>query len=110
VLAFQQKSDGPSARLIVTRDEGYLGGGCYLALWINGTLAARLDPGETSHFYVAPGEAILRVGYDPQGKGLCALSPSDEWTERETVLKSDEEKHFRILLDLNGKTDIQRTD
>lgn len=109
VLAFQTKLEGPSGKLIVTRDEGFLGGGCFYALSINGIVAARLDVGETSAFFVSPGEVLLRAGRDPQGKALCALG-QDEWTQRETLVRDKETKYFRLSIDMNGKTDIQRAD
>lgn len=107
VLAFQTKPEGPSGKLIVTRDEGFLGGGCFyalsIALSINGTVAARLDVGETSAFFVSPGEVLLLAGRDPQGKALCALG-QDEWTQRETLVRDKETKYFRLSIDMNGKT------
>lgn len=109
VLAFQQKTQNTTATLVVTRDEGFLGGGCYYAVLINGTLAARLDVGETCRFFLTPGEILLRSGRDPQGKGLCALG-QDQWTQRETILRQNEIKFFRLSIDVNGKTDIQRAD
>jgi hypothetical protein len=58
---------------------------------------------------VNAGDVLLRVGRDPQGKGLCAFGKG-EWTQRETVLRPDETKYFRLSIDANGKTDIQRGD
>jgi hypothetical protein len=73
VLAFQSAGGDKTCTLTVIRDEGFPGGGCYCAIWVNRILAARLDVGEFVHFHVEPGEVLLRVGWDPQGKGLCAL-------------------------------------
>lgn len=109
VLAFQTKRTPDAGTLVITRDTGFGGGGCFYAVSVNGTLAARLDVGETSRFFVDPGEVLLRVGRDPQGKGLCAFGKS-EWTQRETVLRAGETKYFRLSIDVNGKTDIQRGD
>ncbi|MHB1175994.1 MAG: hypothetical protein ACYCZJ_12810 [Sulfuriferula sp.] len=109
ILAYQEKKAETTSTLVVTRDAGFLGGGCYYGLSINGILAARLDVGETSRFYLSPGEILLRVGRDPLGNGLCAAG-QDEWTQRETVLKQHEMKFFRLSIDANGKTDIQRAD
>lgn len=109
LLAFQEKPNGSSGMLTVTRDAGFLGGGCYYAVSINGTTAARLDVGEKSTFYVPAGEVILRAGRDPYGKALCGLG-QDEWTQRETLLKAGEAKYFRMSIDANGKSDIQRAD
>jgi hypothetical protein len=109
LLAYQEKKPETTSTLVVTRDSGFLGGGCYYALSINGTLAARLDVGESSRFFLTPGEILLRVGRDPEGKGLCAMG-KDEWTQRETILRQNEMKYFRLSIDANGKTDIQRSD
>ena len=109
ILAFQQKNPSTTATLIVTRDEGFIVGGCYCSLFINGTLAARLDVGETSRFFLDPGDILLRVGRDPQGKGLCSAG-QDYWTQRETILRPGEIKYFRLLIDANGATDIQRSE
>lgn len=109
VLAFQTPSGEKTATLTVVRDEGIVGSACYCAVYINQVLAARLDVGEFARFYVEPGEVLLRVGWDPQGKGLCGLS-ADNWTQRETFLKSGEKKSFRLSIDQNAKLDIHRSD
>ena len=109
VLAFQARLTGPEGTLVVIRDAGFIGGGCYYAVSINGTTAARLDVGERSSFFVTPGEVLLRAGRDPHGKALCSLG-QDDWTQRETVVKDGETKYFRLSIDANGKTDIQRAE
>ncbi|MDP2882483.1 MAG: hypothetical protein Q8N89_12965 [Azonexus sp.] len=109
IFAFQDKTATNSATAVVTRDDGFLGSGCYYGFWINGVLAARLDVAETSSFFVEPGEHVLRVGIDPQGKGLCSAG-SGNWTQRETILRANEPKFFRLSLDLNGKADIERSE
>ena len=80
-----------------------------MALWINQTLAARLDTSEVAKFYLEPGEILLRVGRDPQGKGLCALG-QDQWVQRETILRPGEQKTFRMTTGDNGQFDIIRSD
>ncbi len=104
-----QAPEADSGNLIVTRDQGYLGSGCFYALSINGALAARMDVGESARFFVPPGELLLRVGRDPQGRSLCGVG-QDDWTQRESFVKPGETKYFRLSIDANGKTDIQRTD
>jgi hypothetical protein len=109
VLAFQTPTSDKTATLTMIRDEGFIGGGCYYAVSINGILAARLDPAEFVRFYMEPGEILIRYGRDPQGQGLCVpFEGLDNWTQRETFLKSGEKKSFRLTIDMNGKTDIQR--
>ena len=108
LLAFQESHEGATATVVVTRDRGIPGIACYLALTINGTLAARIAAKETATFYVEPGETLLRVGGDPLGRALCGMS-EDYWTQRETILRAHETKHFRLTI--NGvKFDIERSD
>jgi hypothetical protein len=108
LLAFQEPTAAGSS-IVVTRDTGLLGSGCFYAFLINGKLAARFNPAETATFYVEPGELLLRSARDPEGKGLCALG-QDQWTQRETLLRADERKYFRLSIGADGKTDIQRTE
>lgn len=109
-IAFQCSDATKSSILTVIRDEGVMaGGGCYMALWINKTLAARLDTSEVARFCLEPGELLLRVGRDPQGKGLCATG-QDHWIQRETVLGPSEQKTFRMTTGFFGEFDIIRTD
>jgi hypothetical protein len=108
ILAFQTPPRGPSGTIVVTRDKGFNGSPCYYALFINGMLAARLATSETATFYMPPGDLLLRSGRDPEGRGLCGTF-KNEWTERETILKDGEKKYFRLSIDSNGKTDIERT-
>ena len=110
VLAFQTPTSDKSATLTMIRDEGFLGGGCYYAVSINGVLAARLNPTEFARFYLEPGEILMRYGRDPQGQGLCSSFHESDWTQRETLLKPGEKKFFRLTIDQMGKTDIQRAD
>lgn len=106
IFAFQQKTPSTTSTLIVTRDEGFRESGCYCSLVINDTLAARLDVGETSRFFLDPGEIRLRVLRDSQGKGLCGGSQM-YWTQRETNLRPGEIKYFRLLIDAKRSADIQ---
>lgn len=109
LLAFQEQSPETGATLIVTRDKGFLGGGCYYGFFINNNLAARFDVAESAKFYVKPDEIVLRSGRDPQGRSLCGAGQK-EWTQRETVLQEGQTKYFRLSTDVNAKTDIQRAD
>ncbi len=109
IVTFQAPIAEPSGTLVVTRDKGMLGSGCYYGFFINNVLAARFDNSETATFHVAAGELVLRYGRDPQGRGLCATM-KQEWTQRETILRDGETKYFRLSIDVNGKMDIQRAD
>lgn len=94
--------------IIVTRDSGAFGGACYLGFAIDRTFLARFDTGETATFRVSPGEHLVQVMRDPEAKGLCAAT--DLGATRETSIKVNETKHFRLLIDRTGFVDVQRTD
>lgn len=105
VLAFQTQTSDKVAILAVVRDDGPAR--CFAGLYINEVLAARLDVAEVARFFIEPGDVLLRVGWDPQGVGFCF---SNDWTQRETILKPGEQKSFRMTHDVNGRWDIFRLD
>ena len=108
-LAYQTELKSPSGALVISRDDGFLGSGCYYAMYINGVMAARFDTGEKAKFFVPAGEVLLRMARDPLGKGLCSAG-QDQWTQRESYLKDRETKHFRMTIDMNGRVDVQRSE
>ena len=110
LLALQEKSSVNSGTIVVVRDEGFINGGCYLSFAINGALVGRFDVAEIAQFYVQPGEHMLRVSSDPQGKALCSYGYDTIWTQRETMLKPNDKKVFRLSIDANGKYDVQRVE
>jgi hypothetical protein len=107
LLVLQEAAPDRTAKLIVTRDQGFVGSGCYLSFLINGVHAGRFDVGETAQFHVAPGELVLGSRFDLLGRGLCG--GREDVTLRETLLRSGETKHFRLSIDSAGKTDVQRS-
>ena len=107
LFAFQERTQTTNATVVVTRDKGFLGSGCYLSFFLSGTHAARFDVGETAQFHVEPGEILLRSGPDLMGQGLCGFG-QDYWMQRETTLRAGETKHFR--LSIGPPLDIQRGD
>jgi hypothetical protein len=76
LLAFQDQAPG-TARVEVTRDAGFMGGGCYLALMYGGKLIGRFDPEEHATFWLPVGKVDLAAAPDPLGRGLCSISTSD---------------------------------
>jgi hypothetical protein len=97
LFAFQSPAQGEST-LIVTRDKGFVGGGCNTALSIDGRRAAEIGSGETAKFRVAPGEHI--VSASSCGSGL---------KERETSIKAGSTKKFRISIDSAMSMDLSPT-
>lgn len=95
-LAYQTNSP-QFFRLDVTRDEGFMGGGCYIALEIDGALAGRFDTEEMGTFYVPSATPKLRVIPDPMGKGLCALGGWNPVAENYKLIR-DKPNRYRISL------------
>lgn len=104
VTGLQQKNND-SAKVIVVRDSGNVGGACYATVFIDGTPVAKLDTGEKAAFYVSPGERIVGVAFD--GKGLCSFGGTRE--ERDISVKAGESKFYRIFTDAYGNMDIKPT-
>jgi hypothetical protein len=94
LLAYVEKQDG-FATVEVTRDAGFMDGGCYIGLVIAGKLAARFDTQETAEFHVPAGESNMAVVRDPLGRGLCSFGAWEPVPEH-YLLKPDSPNLFRI--------------
>lgn len=70
VLAYQQSLEN-GGEVVVTRDFGLRGGGCYIAVLIDRQLAARIHVGEVVRFQVPAGARIVSIGTDPLDDTLC---------------------------------------
>lgn len=108
LLAYQTGGD---ATIVVTRDIGMIGGGCYLGLLIDKTLAAKLDPGERASFSVSSGEHLVAPSWI-EGKGLCGAFYSAERAEArrratEITLKPGETKRYRIHTSTDGESTLE---
>lgn len=96
------------AEIVVVRDAGFLGGGCFHALTVNRQLVARIDTGETLRLRVPAGELLLTVGADPEGRALCGLQ-RDYRVQREFSIRPGEVKHYRLVVGPGG-LDVMRSD
>jgi hypothetical protein len=105
-LAFQQAREGATAIVVVTRDTGFFGIACFYAVAINGSVAARLRGGETSQFYLVPGEARIKAVPDPQATGLCSIGQSGDGSDLRVNLAPNETKRFRLHIDKHGDLHI----
>ena len=102
LLAFQQPRQGASAVAIVTRDTGLFGVACRYAVVINGFVAARLNSGETSRFYLMPGAVRMKATPDPDAEGLCSIGQGEDRSELQVDLRADETRRFRLHIDGRG--------
>lgn len=99
LLAYQQPIEGGS-RIVVSRDLGFLGGGCYVAVLIDRQLAARIGTGEVASFHVPAGARIVGIGIDEQDDTLCGKGR----LRRELAVQQEEgeSQHFRIVSENKG--------
>ncbi|MGF6476633.1 hypothetical protein ABIE06_003481 [Pantoea dispersa] len=99
---FQKQSAEFNSKLIVVRDSGYLGSGCFTGVYINGQRAATLDPAEKATFFLKPGE--VSVGIKGEGK-VCI---SDEVASmRDFNLTENGVKAIRLFASPSGNVDIK---
>ncbi|MHB8939870.1 MAG: hypothetical protein ACYC7K_00490 [Desulfobacteria bacterium] len=95
LYAFQERTEKSTASIIVTRDVGFVGSGCYVAVRVNGVRSATFDFGETASFYVEPGETVVSVGYDTIVSVSLCSAPEYRKTV-ETYLRPGEAKFYRV--------------
>ncbi len=106
-LAFQDANHPGNSRVTVIRDTGVGVPECYVEIYVNETVAARIDTGEKVTFYLSPGPLLLGVGPDRQGQLLCGYDPGNS-TQIKTTLGTNEEKVFRISFSAVGTIHLSR--
>ncbi|WP_286953719.1 MULTISPECIES: hypothetical protein [unclassified Pseudomonas] len=104
VTGYQAEVSG-GGRIIVTRDSGFAGGGCYATVFINGEPVARLNPKEKAYFNVPAGEWM--VGAALEGKALCGMNA--ERLEAEALVKPGQTKKYRIYTSADGDVSVKPT-
>jgi hypothetical protein len=104
VLAFQKASDTTTSELVIVRDTGLAASGCYYGVMIDQVLAARLDVAERASFKLEPGERVLKIVRDPQGRGLCSVG--DDNVEKKLTILPHEVQKYRLSLDMSGQPSL----
>ena len=94
-LSAWQQTLSPSSELVVDRDIGMLGGGCYVALLIDREPAALLAVGEVATFHLPLGEHIVGITTDKQGGLLCSKGRLNR--ELRLQAQPGERQHLRIV-------------
>lgn len=89
--------------LIVTRDKGWTaGGGCYVAVLVDGHVAARVGTGESVKLNLSPGRHIVGMSGDAEGGGLCGMQIGQSIKESTAEIRPGETQKYRISGDTNG--------
>lgn len=68
--AWQEPVQG-GGEVVVTRDLGLMGGGCYVAVLVDRKVAARIAVGERGRFQVPAGNRIVGIAADSEDETLC---------------------------------------
>lgn len=97
LIALQANDGTANAQVTVMREWGFAGGGCYVGVYIDGRLVARMDNNERATFYIKPGRRLVGVGVDPKGNGSCR-NDGNYKREVATWIQSEEKQNFRISL------------
>lgn len=101
-IKYQSHREG-DAKLIVIRDSGITGSGCYAAVFVNGEKSAQLDTAEKITLNMPAGEYVIGTALD--GSGWCSMGK--ERQERSVTLKNQNETVVRIFSDGSGNLDIK---
>ena len=104
LLAYQKPVEG-SGEIVVNRDVGMLGGGCYVAVLVDRQVAARIGIGESASFHVPPGTRVLGIGLDEQDDTLCSKGRLRR--ELAVPVANGERLYFRIVSEAKSGFDIR---
>ncbi|MHA6494016.1 3-isopropylmalate dehydratase [Pseudomonas borbori] len=103
LLAYQEPGAN-TGQLVVNRDLGMMGGGCYVAILVDRKVAARIAMGEVASFQVPAGTRVLGIGVDKQDDTLCGYGRLRR--ELAVPVVAGQSKLFRIVSQSQGGFDI----
>ncbi|ALN20029.1 PQQ-binding-like beta-propeller repeat protein [Ectopseudomonas mendocina] len=104
LLAFQEAQEN-GAQIVVNRDFGMMGGGCYVAIEVDRKVAARIGVGEVATFQVRPGTRVVGITPDRMDDTLCGMGRL--LREVAVPVKAGEVQHLRIVSQNKGGFDIR---
>lgn len=103
LLGYQQPLS-TGGQLVVQRDFGGMGSGCYVAILVDRKVAARIGVGEEASFQVPVGTRVLGIGIDEMDDTLCSKGR----LRRELAVKVEagSTQNFRIISENRNGFDI----
>nr|WP_322940145.1 3-isopropylmalate dehydratase [Pseudomonas sp. s4] len=104
LLAFQGAQEN-GAQIVVNRDFGMMGGGCYVAIEVDRKVAARIGVGEVATFQVPPGTRVVGITPDRMDDTLCGMGRL--LREVAVPVKAGETQYLRIVSQNKGGFDIR---
>lgn len=102
-----QGNNADTGVVVVTRDAGFSGSGCYTAFFVDGKQVAELDVSERATFHLPAGEHVLGVW--STGKALCGYREGRDRRELSAMIRSDETKRYRIIVNPNAGISLEPT-
>ncbi|MBU2065071.1 MAG: 3-isopropylmalate dehydratase [Gammaproteobacteria bacterium] len=99
VLAYQAPVTG-GGQVVVNRDLGMLGGGCYVAVLVDRQVAARIGIGEEVTLQVPAGKRVVGIGVDEADDTLCGKGRLRK--EIAVPIVSGQTQHVRIVSQSQG--------
>lgn len=97
VYGFKSNITQASGSLTVFRDDGFLGSGCDIMLYIDGQRAAKIGPGQKVTFNLPAGEVNLGTGL--ADSGLCSGAAIKTLSAN---IKQGKSSTYRINGDMQG--------
>ncbi|MDE1164789.1 MAG: 3-isopropylmalate dehydratase [Pseudomonas sp.] len=94
LLGYQAPLDN-AGQIVVNRDLGMLGGGCYVAVLIDRQVVARIGTGEVVRFTVPTGRRVVGIGVDSQDTTLCSQGRLNQFMT--VQLDPGQTQSFRIV-------------
>ena len=104
LLAFQE-AQANGAQIVVNRDFGVMGGGCFVAIEVDRKVAARIGVGEIATFQVPTGTRVVGITPDRMDDTLCGMGRL--LREVAVPVKAGETQHLRIVSQNKGGFDIR---
>ena len=104
LLAYQQAQHN-GGQLVVNRDMGLMGGGCYVAIEVDRQLAARIGMAEVARFQIPAGTRVLGLTIDPLDDTLCGMGRLHK--ELAVQVEPGSTQYFQVVSENRGGFDIR---
>lgn len=104
LLAYQDAQNN-GGKLVVNRDMGVMGGGCYVAIEVDRKLAARIGMAEVASFEVPAGTRVLGLTIDPLDDTLCGMGRLHK--ELAVKVEPGSVQYFHVVSENTGGFDIR---
>ncbi|HYG07317.1 MAG TPA: hypothetical protein VD865_13060 [Stenotrophomonas sp.] len=110
VFAFGPQPD-PTGEVVVVRDIGLIGSGCYLGVFVDGKEAVRLETAERVRLQLSAGRHVLTPRYIG-GRGLCGTfynenSATARARSAEVLVEAGQSRKYRIHTNTDNEPTLE---